>query len=117
MKRVFTTFPFRVLIGAGDLGSKKRMLGLTFKEYNMTFKKFTLSNGKYFELAEVEISNKKLTIILTTFFNHRKNCLQLGGLKELFETAIKPSIMENYPPGGGLAHFIKSKVRSEKNGE
>jgi hypothetical protein len=90
MKTVFSTFPFHVLIGAGDLRSKKRLLKFIFAGHNLSFKRLPLQNGKYYEIAELNLSHRKLNIILTTFFNHRNNCLQLVGLRDLTEHVIKP---------------------------
>jgi hypothetical protein len=90
MKTVFSTFPFPLLIAAGDLGAKKKLIEFIFADHPISFKRFHLPSGKYYEIAEVDLGHKKLSIILTTFFNHRDNCLQLTGLRDLTEHVIKP---------------------------
>ncbi|MNW32989.1 MULTISPECIES: hypothetical protein [Paenibacillus] len=92
IRKVFVTFPFSTLIGVGDMNAKKKLLEFIFRNENLTFTKKTLRNGKSYEIAELILPNKKLTIILTLFFNHRSNCLQLEGLQHLCEDVLEPII-------------------------
>lgn len=95
LRKVFTSFDFPLLIGCGAPLQKKKLLELIFKDHNISFQENQLSNGKKYYLSEVELENKKLTILLTVFFNHRKNCLQLNGLEELTKKVIQPIIEQN----------------------
>lgn len=92
IRKVFVKFPFSTLIGVGDINAKKKLLEFIFRNENLTFTKKALRNGKSYEIAELILPNKKLTIILTLFFNHRSNCLQLEGLRHLCEDVIDPVI-------------------------
>lgn len=90
IRKVFIKFPFSMLIGVGDSPSKKKLLEFIFHNENLKFEKKSLRNGKTYEIAELNLPNKKLTIVLTLFFNHRSNCLQLEGLKHLCEDVLEP---------------------------
>jgi len=92
MKNVLSGFPFSLLIGAGAVASKKRLLQLIFNDQRINFKKKPLSGGKKYEIADIKVRDRSFTVLLTPFFNHRKNCLQLTGLKELVDNVIKPML-------------------------
>ncbi|MDQ0171935.1 hypothetical protein [Paenibacillus tundrae] len=95
IEKVVSKFPFSILIGVGDIPSKKRVLEYIFATYDLKFIRKTLSNGKPYEIAELILPDKKVTMILTPFFNHRSNCLQLEGLKILCEDILYPMIMNS----------------------
>lgn len=84
MKAVFTLFNFRLLLCSGDIPAKKRLIKLIFHDREVKFTKHTLPNGKYYVSAKINLPNRTLTVILTVFYNHRSNCLQLTGLESLF---------------------------------
>jgi hypothetical protein len=93
MKKVVHSFPFQLLISSGAIETKEKLINLMFQDQEIAFQELTLDQNKRYKKAEIQLEGKKLTIILSLFFNHRGNCLTLDGLKELFFKEINPTIM------------------------
>jgi len=89
IERAITSFSFPLLVAAGDPKSKMALFELILSDYNIKFDEYELSGDKNYYKAVVKLPNRELTILVTKFFNHYGNCLQLSGLKGLVENEIE----------------------------
>lgn len=83
LRNVIESFPFPIMLGVGAPEQKMKAIEVVFSDYNPTFTKYEFSNGKRYYIADINLPNRTLKIILTLFFDNFSNCLQLDGLEEL----------------------------------